>query len=121
MSTGLNVGTRQRPLAFLDAERQPTVRGQPPLAEPDLLVRPAENDLPCAGSGEESMRNTGGSLWEGSRGETYTPSVHTPDLHTSKKWPKSLQLLHLGAVAQLGEHLLCTQGVVGSSPIRSTV
>ncbi len=24
-----------------------------------------------------------------------------------------------GAVAQLGEHLPCTQGVVGSSPIRS--
>jgi hypothetical protein len=25
-----------------------------------------------------------------------------------------------GAVAQLGEHLLCKQGVVGSSPISST-
>ena len=25
----------------------------------------------------------------------------------------------LGAVAQLGEHLPCTQGVVGSNPIRS--
>ena len=26
-----------------------------------------------------------------------------------------------GAVAQLGEHLLCKQGVVGSSPISSTI
>ena len=26
----------------------------------------------------------------------------------------------LGAVAQLGEHLLCKQGVVGSNPISST-
>ncbi len=25
-----------------------------------------------------------------------------------------------GAVAQLGEHLVCNQGVVGSNPIRST-
>ncbi len=31
----------------------------------------------------------------------------------------SLQDSNFGAVAQLGEHLLCTQGVVGSSPIRS--
>jgi hypothetical protein len=29
-------------------------------------------------------------------------------------------LLSLGGVAQLGEHLLCKQGVVGSSPITST-
>ncbi len=27
---------------------------------------------------------------------------------------------HLGALAQLGEHLLCKQGVIGSIPIRST-
>jgi hypothetical protein len=27
---------------------------------------------------------------------------------------------HTGAVAQLGEHLLCKQGVVGSIPISST-
>ena len=26
----------------------------------------------------------------------------------------------LGAVAQLGEHLLCKQGVAGSIPVRST-
>jgi hypothetical protein len=26
----------------------------------------------------------------------------------------------MGGVAQLGEHLLCKQGVVGSSPITST-
>ena len=27
---------------------------------------------------------------------------------------------HLGGVAQLGEHLLCKQGVIGSNPIVST-
>ena len=26
-----------------------------------------------------------------------------------------------GVLAQLGEHLLCTQGVIGSIPIRSTM
>ena len=26
-----------------------------------------------------------------------------------------------GALAQLGEHLLCKQGVIGSIPIRSTI
>ena len=26
-----------------------------------------------------------------------------------------------GPVAHLGEHLLCTQGVAGSSPVRSTI
>ena len=54
------------------------------------------------------MRNTNGSLGERSRGETYTANVHTPHLHTSVTGPNSLQLLHLGAVAQLGEHLPCT-------------
>ena len=29
--------------------------------------------------------------------------------------------LHFGAVAQLGEHLLCKQGVVGSIPSGSTI
>ena len=28
--------------------------------------------------------------------------------------------LSYGGIAQLGEHLLCTQGVIGSSPIIST-
>ena len=34
---------------------------------------------------------------------------------------KTSQLIkrQLGAVAQLGEHLVCNQGVVGSNPIRS--
>ena len=27
----------------------------------------------------------------------------------------------IGTLAQLGEHLLCKQGVVGSSPISSTI
>ena len=31
------------------------------------------------------------------------------------------ELDDLGAVAQLGEHLLCKQGVVGSIPISSTM
>ena len=46
-------------------------------------------------------------------------NLGAPRLHTSVTGPNSLQLLHLGAVAQLGEHLPCTQGVVGSNPIRS--
>ena len=28
---------------------------------------------------------------------------------------------HHGDIAQLGEHLLCTQGVTGSSPVVSTI
>ena len=31
------------------------------------------------------------------------------------------QQKQLGALAQLGEHLLCKQGVIGSIPIRSTI
>jgi hypothetical protein len=34
--------------------------------------------------------------------------------------PKRLYQKKLGAVAQLGEHLLCKQGVAGSIPVRST-
>ena len=34
--------------------------------------------------------------------------------------PRSLFFYHQGAVAQLGEHLLCKQGVTGSIPVRST-
>src|SRR3990170_2465533 len=30
------------------------------------------------------------------------------------------RLLRCGAVAQLGEHLVCNQGVAGSNPVRST-
>src|SRR5207244_6315317 len=33
---------------------------------------------------------------------------------------KPLSCSLFGAVAQLGEHLVCNQGVVGSNPIRST-
>ena len=55
----------------------------------------------------------------GARGETQTSYTDTTRLHTSVTGSNSLQLLHLGAVAQLGEHLPCTQGVVGSNPIRS--
>jgi hypothetical protein len=33
---------------------------------------------------------------------------------------KSLSSKTFGAVAQLGEHLLCKQGVAGSIPVRST-
>ena len=56
-------------------------------------------------------------VWGG--GVTQTPCTDTTRLHTSLTGSNSLQLLHLGAVAQLGEHLPCTQGVVGSNPIRS--
>jgi len=31
-----------------------------------------------------------------------------------------LQLINSGRVAQLGEHLLCKQGVAGSNPVTST-
>ena len=55
----------------------------------------------------ELRERTVGAFWDTTR------------LHTSANQPNSLQLLHLGAVAQLGEHLPCTQGVVGSNPIRS--
>ena len=44
--------------------------------------------------------------------------AHTRHLHPEKtarpSWSRT------GAVAQLGEHLLCKQGVVGSIPISST-
>ena len=49
-----------------------------------------------------------------------------PDRHPPVfRQPPTLQYLscygsHLGALAQLGEHLLCKQGVIGSIPIRST-
>ena len=33
----------------------------------------------------------------------------------------SVLVVRSGAVAQLGEHLLCKQGVVGSIPISSTI
>ena len=32
-----------------------------------------------------------------------------------------MQTVHDGALAQLGEHLLCKQGVIGSIPIGSTM
>ena len=34
--------------------------------------------------------------------------------------PASIKLTH-GGVAQLGEHLLCKQGVIGSIPFTSTI
>ena len=36
-----------------------------------------------------------------------------------KPTPGGYLLCHWGAVAQLGEHLLCKQGVTGSIPVRS--
>ncbi len=35
-------------------------------------------------------------------------------------WQERSHLLDLGGVAQLGEHLLCKQGVIGSNPFTST-
>ena len=34
---------------------------------------------------------------------------------------ENINFLRNGGLAQLGEHLPCTQGVVGSSPITSTI
>jgi hypothetical protein len=31
------------------------------------------------------------------------------------------EVRHLGRVAQLGEHLICIQGVAGSTPVASTI
>ena len=35
--------------------------------------------------------------------------------------PRYAQAPYIGAVAQVGEHLLCKQGVSGSSPLSSTI
>ena len=55
---------------------------------------------------------------------TLLPDVRTSDLHSENGDPQgavSLNLLSInGALAQLGEHLLCKQGVVGSIPTGST-
>ena len=45
--------------------------------------------------------------------------LHTSRTQLVRKGVISLRYIYLGAVAQLGEHLLCTQGVEGSSPFRS--
>jgi hypothetical protein len=37
------------------------------------------------------------------------------------KWSKIDESFHCGRVAQLGEHLLCKQGVAGSNPVTSTI
>jgi hypothetical protein len=47
-----------------------------------------------------------------------------PDLTGVAGWikvPAATLIETRGAVAQLGEHLLCKQGVVGSIPISSTI
>ena len=41
--------------------------------------------------------------------------------HSTFNIQHSSELEPAGAVAQLGEHLLCKQGVVGSIPISSTI
>ena len=55
------------------------------------------------------------------------PDVRTSDLHSENairpgglRVPLALTSKH-GALAQLGEHLLCKQGVVGSIPTGSTI
>ena len=45
---------------------------------------------------------------------------HTKPKDASDQAGKSLSCKTFGAVAQLGEHLLCKQGVTGSIPVRST-
>jgi hypothetical protein len=47
--------------------------------------------------------------------------VRTSYLHPREIAPSAIGLRHDdGAIAQLGEHLLCKQGVVGSIPTGST-
>ena len=46
--------------------------------------------------------------------------AHRPN-DASDRAGKSLSCKTFGAVAQLGEHLLCKQGVAGSIPVRSTI
>ena len=53
-------------------------------------------------------------------GKNEAPSTYPHRLYGGvSRRIKLLPWEHLGAVAQLGEHLPCTQGVVGSNPIRS--
>ena len=40
-------------------------------------------------------------------------------MRSGKKYPR-MEVLQDGRVAQLGEHLLCKQGVTGSIPVTST-
>ena len=39
----------------------------------------------------------------------------------SEEYETSMCMVRYGGVAQLGEHLLCKQGVIGSIPIISTI
>ena len=50
------------------------------------------------------------------------PDVRTSDLHSESVIPEGITCPVInGALAQLGEHLLCKQGVVGSIPTGSTI
>ena len=67
-------------------------------------------------SGENTLRATGredSSVLTLSR----SGAIHSDDF---KKTVKKLQTIYYGGVAQLGEHLPCKQGVMGSNPIIST-
>ena len=44
----------------------------------------------------------------------------SPERRTAKKGEEKLRTISNGGVAQLGEHLPCKQGVMGSNPIIST-
>ena len=48
------------------------------------------------------------------------PDVRTSDLHSENATREGRVSRYDGALAQLGEHLLCKQGVVGSIPTGST-
>ena len=49
------------------------------------------------------------------------PDVRTSDLHSENAIRQAgCVSRHDGALAQLGEHLLCKQGVIGSIPFTST-
>src|SRR6202035_3183996 len=56
-----------------------------------------------------------------SPGERFLGATCPP--RTKNRWPMLIQMLQYnedGRVAQLGEHLLCKQGVAGSNPVTST-
>ena len=63
--------------------------------------------------GIQSRSHSGTSSFLGSDLEPGRPHISSVLFHHEWDAPN-------GALAQLGEHLLCKQGVIGSIPIRST-
>jgi hypothetical protein len=51
--------------------------------------------------------------------DRFGKSFHS-ERNPTQRWKRELKFRSQGAIAQLGEHLLCKQGVVGSIPTGST-